>query len=80
MAIGPEATTTAGSAIAPSDAASLHPEGNSWTKEELEQLGLRQLGRLKSQGVDVGEVYNRKKKQGKKGGRMAELMGHAGKE
>lgn len=32
-----------------------------WTKEELETLGPRQLGRLKSQGVNIGDLLSRKR-------------------
>ena len=32
-----------------------------WTREELENLGPRQLGRLKAQGVDVGDLLSKKR-------------------
>lgn len=32
-----------------------------WTREELETLGPRQLGRLKSQGINIGDLLSRKR-------------------
>jgi len=39
-----------------------------WTREELETLGPRQLGRLKAQGVDVGDLLGRKRIKREPGG------------
>ncbi|ORY32126.1 WD40-repeat-containing domain protein [Naematelia encephala] len=39
--------------------------GKEWTADELEKMNVKQLGRLRSQGVAVEEVIARKRKQGK---------------
>ncbi|RXK42389.1 hypothetical protein M231_00379 [Tremella mesenterica] len=47
---------------------------NEWTREELEKLNVKQLGRLKAQGVDTGDLIYKKKKALKSLGTRAEQL------
>ena len=58
----PRTGTALYSKMAPSEAGTTGSAfKKDWTREELEGLGPRQLGRLKAQGVDVGDLLSRKR-------------------
>ena len=80
MAGSAETDTQGESSAMASDAGESYlPPGKApkdWTREELEKLNVKQLGRLKSQGVDIGNLITKKRKKLKDlGSRVDQLKG-----
>lgn len=43
-------------------------DGKTWTMDELDKMNVKQLGRLKAQGVDIGDLIRKKEKEMKERG------------
>lgn len=59
---GPQPSSEAGDSTSLAGQGGVGPK-KTWSPEELAKMSVKQLGRLKSQGVDVGDLMTKRKKE-----------------